>query len=142
EEALGPVAWEKLSAKQRIRMKMVFERAVGRILETWNAEEPEHVRILQTVMKANRAVITVLRGEELLRLKLRFRNGAWFITEHEILDDALAVFSDAFTGLQHPEMSRNRIYEKPIDRATQLVDKQISIQGEKPEWWLMKYRLL
>src|SRR5262245_47350911 len=142
EDLLGPAAWETLSARHRIAIRKAFERAVNGVWETWNLEEPEQVRIIQSEVKQGRATITVLRGNDLLRFKLASRNGAWYITEHEILDDALAEFSEAFAGVLDPESSRNRIYEAPLESASQLVDKQLWLQREKPEWWLMKYRLL
>ena len=57
---------------------------------------------LQSDIKADRASVTMLRGEALLRLTLAARDGAWFITEHEVVDDALPEFADALRGRSIP----------------------------------------
>lgn len=142
EESLGPDAAARLTAKQRAALKTAFDRAVAGIWETWNAGEPEPVRVLERDVKPDRAALTVLRGEELLRLRLASRNGAWFITEHEILDESLAEFADAFAGIVRPGTNRAPIYEAPIESAPRMADTLIAGQGEKPELLLMKYRLL
>jgi len=141
-ESLGPDAAAKLTAKQRAALKTAFDRVVAGIWETWNANEPELVRVLERNVDADRAALTVLRGEELLRIRLASRNGAWFITEHEILDEALAEFADAFTGVLRPGTNRAPVYEARTESAPRMADALIASQGEKPELLLMKYRLL
>ncbi|MGH9845725.1 MAG: tetratricopeptide repeat protein [Blastocatellia bacterium] len=142
EESLGPEVAARLTAKQRAALKAAFDRVVAGIWETWNADEPEPVRVLERDVKPDRAALTVLRGEDLLRLRLASRNGAWFITEHEILDEALAEFADAFAGVTRPGTSRAPIYEAPIESGPRMADALIAGQDEKPELLLMKYRLL
>jgi tetratricopeptide (TPR) repeat protein len=141
-EALGPDAGARLSPRQRAAMKAAFDRAVAGVWETWNGDEPEPVRVLLREAGAGRAVLTLLRGEDLLRIRLAARNGVWFIVEHELLDEALAEFADAFAGVLHPGENRAPVYEAPLESAPRLADQLISRLGEKPELLLMKYRLL
>jgi tetratricopeptide (TPR) repeat protein len=141
-ETLGPEAWEKLTPRQRSAIKPAFEKAVNGLWETWKADEPEPVRILRNETTPTRAVLTLLHGDELVRVTLASRDGAWFITEHELLDDALAEFRDALQAVLQPGAGRGQIYDAPLEEASRMIDRLIAAQGEKPELLLMKYRVL
>lgn len=141
-EALGPEGWEKLTPRQRAVMKPAFEKAVHGLWETWKADEPEPVRILRNETTPARAVLTLLHGDELVRITLVSRDGAWYITEHELMDDALPEFRDAIQAVVQPSAGRGAVYDAPLEQASQMVDKLIASQGEKPELLLMKYRML
>jgi len=142
EQSLGSAVWDKLDEKQRAAVIKAFEQTVREMWQTWRAEMPEPVRVLRNETKGNRRVLTLLRGEALLRLTLASRDGAWFIVEHEVVDDALAEFADALKGALRPETRRGRIYEIPIDAALKEIDRLISAEGEKPELLLLKARAL
>ena len=142
EQTLGNERWNKLDDKQRAAVIKAFERTVAGLWETWDAELPEPVRVLRDEAKGNQKVLTVLRGEALLRLTLAPRDGAWFITEHESLDDAYADFGDAINGALSPESKRGRVYEISLDGATKHLERIIAAEGEKPELLLLQSRIL
>lgn len=142
EQSLGAGRWEKLDEKQRAAVIKAFERTVRGLWDTWNAELPEPVRVMRNETKGNRSVLTVLRGDALLRLTLMQRDGAWFITEHEVVDDTLPEFADALGGALQPESRRGRIYEISFDGAIKHLDRLIAAEGEKPELLLLKARVL
>lgn len=142
EQTLGSEQWEKLDEKQRADVIKAFERTVNGMWDTWDPELAEPVRVLRREDKDNRIVLTILRGDALLRLTLVQRDGAWFITEHEIVDDALPEFSDALFGALQSERRRGRIYETSIETAMRHIDRLIAIEGEKPELLLLKARVL
>ena len=142
EQVLGADRWNKLDDKQRAGVVKAFERTVAGMWETWNSELPEPVRVLRNEAKGDQKVLTVLRGEGLFRLTLTTRDGAWYITEHESLDDAFQDFADAITGSIAPESRRGRIYEISLDGAMKHVERIIAAEGEKPELLLLKSRIL
>lgn len=142
KQTIGDAAWEKLDERQRAAVIEAFERTVKGMWETWKADLPEPVRVLRRELSADRAIVTVLRGEALLRLNLARRDGAWFITEHEIVDDALPEFADALAGALRPAARRGRIYEVSFDAALKHLDRLLSTEGEKPELLLLKARVM
>ncbi|MBS1790269.1 MAG: DUF4836 family protein [Acidobacteria bacterium] len=142
EQALGTDRWNQLDDHRRTAVIKAFERTVAGLWETWNDEEPEPIRILRNEAKGDQRVLTVLRGDDLLRLTLTARNGAWFITEHENLDDAFQDFADAINGALAPESRRGRIYEISLDGAMKHIERIIAAEGEKPELLLLKSRVL
>ncbi len=142
EQALGAEKWNKLDDKQRAAVIKAFERTVAGMWETWNEDLPEPVRVLRNEAKGSQRALTVLRGEALFRITLTPRDGAWFITEHESLDDANADFADALTGALSPESRRGRVYEVSLDGAMKHLDRIIAAEGEKPELLLLKSRIL
>ncbi|MGE0883675.1 MAG: transglutaminase domain-containing protein [Blastocatellales bacterium] len=141
EQTIGAERWEKLDEKQRAAVIKAFERTVNEMWETWDPDLAEPVRVLRREDNDNRAALTILRGDDLLRLTLAKRDGAWFITEHEIVDDALPEFSDALSGALQPEIRRGRIFETSIEAAMKHIDRLIAIEGEKPELLLLKVRV-
>ena len=142
EQALGAEQWSKLEDKQRAAVIKAFERTVAGMWETWNEDLPEPVRVIRNEAKGSQKVLTVLRGESLFRITLTPRDGAWFITEHESLDDAHADFADALTGALSPESRRGRVYEVSLDGAMRHLERIIAAEGEKPELLLLKSRIL
>jgi transglutaminase-like putative cysteine protease len=142
EHALGRNRWAGLDAKQRAAVISAFEKTVKGICEDWKAYSPAQPRVLQSDVKGDRASVTLLRGEDLLRLTLALRDGAWFITEHELMDDALAEFSDALLGALEPAGRRRRVYETSFEAAAKHLEKLIAREGEKPELLLLKARVL
>ena len=142
EQTLGADRWGKLDDKQRNAVIKAFERTVAGMWDTWNPEFDEPVRVIRNEMKSSQVVLTLLRGEVMLRLTLRQRDGAWFIVEHEIVDDALPEFADALNGALDPAARRGVIYETSLDAAMKHVERLIAAEGEKPELLLLKYRVL
>jgi transglutaminase-like putative cysteine protease/Flp pilus assembly protein TadD len=150
EQSLGPGGWANLDEKQRAAVVSAFEKTVKGMWETWDAENPLPPRILRSEIKvgpgadpgAGRASVTLLRGEALLRLTLASRDGAWFITEHEIVDDALTEFADAIQGALRPDGRRGVVFGTSIDVAAKHLEKLIASEGDKPELLLLKSRVL
>ncbi len=142
EQALGAGRWTTLDEKQRASVIAAFEKTVNEMWETWNAEIPAQVRVLQSETRNNRATVIAMRGEGLLRFTLASRDGAWFITEHEIVDDALPEFADALGGALQPGSRRGLIFETAIESAARHIEKLIAQEGEKPELLLLKARVL
>ncbi len=142
EESLGAGRWAELDEKQRTAVINAFEKTVNEMWETWNPEVPLTPRVLQSAIKNNRATIIVLRGEALLRFTLAARDGAWFITEHEVVDDALPEFADALRGALQPEGRRGIVFETSIEAAARHIDRLIAREGEKAELLLLKARVL
>jgi len=144
-ETLGADRWSKLEDKQRAAVIKAFERAVSGLWETWSDEQAEPVRIIRNEGRnegrGRARVVTLLRGEALLRLTLVQRDGAWFIVEHEIVDDALPEFADALNGALRPAARRGRIYEVSFDAALAHLNRLIAMEGEKPDLLLLKARV-
>src|SRR5262245_251217 len=142
EQALGRDRWAGLDEKQRAAVITAFEKTVNEMWETWDAETPLPLRVLQSDIKPGSASFTLLRGDVLLRLALVSRDGAWFITEHEIVDDALPEFADALQGALQPAARRGLVFETSIETAAKHIEKMIAREGEKPELLLLKSRVL
>ncbi|MBO0724230.1 MAG: HEAT repeat domain-containing protein [Blastocatellia bacterium] len=142
EQALTPDVWANLNEKQRAAVISAFEKTVKGMWETWDVENQLPPRILRSDINVGRASVTLLRGEALLRLTLASRDGAWFITEHEIVDDALPEFADALQGALQPDGRRGLIFGTSIDEAAKHIEKLIAREGEKPELLLLKSRVL
>ncbi|HEY6400686.1 MAG TPA: transglutaminase domain-containing protein, partial [Blastocatellia bacterium] len=150
EQSLGPGGWANLDERQRAAVVSAFEKTVKGMWETWDAENPLPPRVLRSEIKvapgadpgAGRASVTLLRGEALLRLTLASRDGAWFITEHEIVDDALPEFADAIQGALRPDGRRGMVFGTSIDEAAKHLEKLIAREGDKPELLLLKSRVL
>src|SRR5262249_51722704 len=143
EQALGQGRqWSELDEKQRAAVINAFEKTVNEMWETWKADPPLQPRVLRSEIKAGRASITVLRGEALLRFNLVARDGAWFITEHEIVDDALPEFADAIQGALQPTARRGLVFEYSIENAANHIEQMIAKEGGKPELLLLKSRVL
>ncbi|HEU0178081.1 MAG TPA: tetratricopeptide repeat protein, partial [Blastocatellia bacterium] len=142
EQALTPNGWANLNEKQRAAVISAFEKTVKGMWETWDAETPLQTRVLLSDINGARASVTLLRGETLLRLTLASRDGAWFITEHEIVDDALPEFVDALQGALEPDGRRGLVFGTSVDEAAKHIEKLIAREGGKPELLLLKSRVL
>ncbi len=142
ENALGAGAWAKLDQKQRGEVGKAFEHMVNEVLEEWNPETVEQVRILQSEVRSQSAGMIVMRDLDLIRLTLAARHGSWFIVEHEVVDDALPEFADALEDALHPLTGRGRAYDLSVDEAFKYIDNLIAARGERPELMLLKYRVL
>ncbi len=142
ENGLGTDQWAKLDEKRKAVVSKAFENTVNEIFEEWGPENNGQVRVLKSEIKGNRATITVLRELDLIRLSLRSREGAWFITEHELVDESLPEFADAIEGALNPGIGRGQAYDMPTESALKYVDKLIAKQGESPHLLLLKYRVL
>ena len=142
EYALGPDRWKKLEDKQRAAVIQAFEQTVRGLWETWDVQQAELVRIVRNKAKGSGRVVTLLRGETMLRLTAAQRDGAWFIVEHEIVDDAMPEFADAINGALRPDARRGRVYEIAFDAALAHLDRLIAAEGEKPELLLLKAHVL
>jgi transglutaminase-like putative cysteine protease/tetratricopeptide (TPR) repeat protein len=142
EQSIGAAAWAGLDEKQRAAAINAFEKTVSGMWETWDDEAPAQVRVLTREIDKDRAVFTVLRGEALLRLTLRQRQGAWFITEHEIVDDALPEFADATREALNPGRGRGIVFEMPIDKAEKYINGLLAGEGDRPDLLLLKSRVI
>jgi tetratricopeptide (TPR) repeat protein len=140
--AMGADAWGKLDEKQRTAVAKAFEIKVNEVLEEWDPENITKVRVLRSRVKDDQATVMVLRDLELIRFSLMSRGGVWFVTEHEVVDDALPEFSDAIQGALQPGAGRGRAYELPTESALKYLDGLIAKEGESPQLLLLKYRVL
>lgn len=140
--AVGADAWSKFDEKQRATVARAFETKVNEILEEWDPEEITKVRVLKSKVKDDRATVMVLRDLEMIRFSLAARGGFWFVTEHEVVDDALPEISDAIRGALKPGSGRGQAYDLPTESALKYLDDLIVRQGESPELLLLKYRVL
>ncbi len=142
EQALGAGRWAALDERRRAAVISAFEKTVDAMWETWDHETPLPIRVLRSDVNGDRASVTLLRGDVLLRLSLSGRDGAWFITEHEIVDDALPEFADALQGALDPDGRRGLVFETSIEKAAKHLEKLIAREGERPELLLLKARAL
>jgi tetratricopeptide (TPR) repeat protein len=140
--ALGADAWVKFDEKQRAVVAKAFEIKVNEVLEEWDPEEITKVRVLRSRVKDTQATVLVLRDLEMIRFSLASRGGVWFVTEHEVVDDALPEISDAIRGALQPGTGRGQAYDLPTESALKYIDDLIAKQGESPELLLLKYRVL
>jgi tetratricopeptide (TPR) repeat protein len=142
EQALGPGAWEKLNDHQRSVVKSAFEKTVKEVLDEWDPADSGQIRVVKSEIDGRVASVTVLRELDLRRMRLASRAGAWFITEHEVVDDALPEFADAIQDALHPGSGRGQVYQMSDESAQKYLDNLIARKGESPELLLLKYRVL
>src|SRR5262245_7792847 len=142
EQALGPGAWEKLNDHQRAVVKAAYDQTVKEVLDEWDPGDSGQIRVLKSEIDGRLASVTVLRELDMRRMRLASRSGAWFITEHEVVDDALPEFADAIQGALHPGTSRGHVYGMSDENARKYLDNLIARKGESPELLLLKYRVL
>jgi tetratricopeptide (TPR) repeat protein len=142
EQSLGPGAWEKLNENQRAAVKTAYDKTVKEVLDEWDPEDSGQIRVLKSEIDDRLASVTVLRELDMRRIRLALRSGAWFITEHEVVDDALPEFADAIQGALNPGTGRGQVYGMPDESAQKYLDNLIARKGESPELLLLKYRVL
>ncbi|HKX32532.1 MAG TPA: hypothetical protein VJ302_32900 [Blastocatellia bacterium] len=141
EQALSPEGWSKLDEKQRAAVSTAYDDRVAEIMKDWDPQTIKQVRILKSETLGDKVTMMVLRDLDLIRFTLVLRDGAWFIAEHEIFDDALPEFADAIHAVLQPGTGRGIAYEMPDEAAQQYVDNLIATQGESSSLLLLKYRL-
>jgi tetratricopeptide (TPR) repeat protein len=142
EQTLGAGAWETLNEKQRASVNAAFDETVKEVLKEWNPETDGHIRVLKSEIRGDKATITVLRELDLIRFSLRSRGRYWYITEHELVDDALPEFADAIQEALQPGTCRGQVYDMPADTALKYIEQLITTQGESAQLLLLKYRVL
>ncbi len=142
EQTLGAGTWETLNEKQRASVNAAFGKTVKEVLKEWNPEIDGHIRVLKSEIRGDKATITVLRELDLIRFSLRSRARVWYITEHELVDDALPEFADAIQEALQPGTCRGLVYDMPTDSALKHIEQLIATQGESAQLLLLKYRVL
>lgn len=154
EAALGAGAWEKLTDRQRSAAISAFERTARDVANPYaglvtipEQEDDEELtafapRIVHREVKGQHATILALRNDELLRFTLQAREGAWFITEVEDVDEALPQLGEALREALNPGHSRAKLDNAETASALKQLDGLIVARGETPELLLHKARLL
>jgi tetratricopeptide (TPR) repeat protein len=142
EQALGQGAWSQLDEKQRAALTKAYDNRVTEILKEWDPQTLKQVRVLKSEYLGDQVSVMVLRDLEMIKFTLVMREGAWFIAEHEIFDDALPEFADTIRSVLQPGSGRGVAYEMADEAAQAYVDNLIATQGETAQLLLLKYRLL
>ncbi|HEX8772895.1 MAG TPA: transglutaminase domain-containing protein [Pyrinomonadaceae bacterium] len=140
EQALGPDVFHKLDAKQSAAVIQAFERAVSEEVNGWSWAG--QIRVLSSEIKDKRARLLVLRDDDLLRVDLAERDGAWFITEVEDTDYAIPTLADALRGALHPGTSRLQTLSFKPERALKQLAQLATAEGESAQLLLMKAQAL
>jgi transglutaminase-like putative cysteine protease/Flp pilus assembly protein TadD len=136
EQALGSDVFRKLDAKQSAAVIHAFERAVSSEVNDW--AWTGQIRILSSEIKDKRARLLVMRDDDLLRIDLAERDGAWFITEVEDTDYTIPIFADALRAALHPGTSRLQTLSFKPERAVKQLDQLAATEGESAPLLLMK----
>jgi transglutaminase-like putative cysteine protease/tetratricopeptide (TPR) repeat protein len=135
-QALGPEVFHKLDGKQSAAVIQAFERTVSSEADGW--WWAGQIRVLSSEVKDKSARLLVLRGDDLLRVDLSARDGAWFITEIEDTDYAVPMFADALGAALHPGTSRLQTLSFKPERAIKQLAQIASAEGESPQLLLLK----
>lgn len=138
DATLGRSAWEALPAGKRSAAILAIEKLSREISTTEEASEAPSPRILRSEIKRDRAVLTALIEESMVRFHLVQRDGSWFIVEYEDVDHALLRFADAVRGALTPERARSPLLELADEDAERRIDQLIAAEGETPELLLLK----
>ena len=141
EHVLGRERWAGLDEKQRALVISAFEKTTKKVCQEWEGYD-SRPHVLQSEVNPESATLRLLVDDNLLRVTLARRDGAWFITEHENSADSLAEFADALEGALHPANRRGYVYETSFEKAVEHLEKLIAREGEKPELFLIKSRVL
>lgn len=136
EQALGSDVFRKLDAKQSAAVIQAFERAVSKVVDDW--QWAGQIRVLSSEIKEKSARLLVLRGDDLLRIDMARRDGAWFITEIEDTDYTIPTFADALRGALHPGTSRLQTLSFKPERALKQLAQLAATEGERAELLLLK----
>ena len=142
EQALGAELLRQLDDKQRAAIIQAFDRAVSQELENWELQWMGASRILSSEVKENRATILALRGDDLLRISLAARDGAWYITDIEDLDYGVPVIKDALRAAPQEVVSRLQVLSFSSERALKQVDQWIAAEGESERLLFLKALVL
>ncbi len=144
-QALGAGAFAKLEEKQRNTVIRAFDRAVDAISETGALGWGDKPGILSSEVKANRATILAVFGDQLLKLSLAARDGAWYVTEIEDADDGERTFADPLQNALDPAMNLVQIrslQQTNPDRALKQLEMLIVAKGETLSLLLLKAKIL
>lgn len=145
EQALGSGAVATLSDKQRAAVISAFDRTVEALAEDWFLFWGGRPGILSSEIKGNRATILTVTGGQLLRLSLAAREGAWYVTEIEDVDDEKRTFAEALQYSLNPAASlvqiRERQYSNP-ERALKQLEELAAANGENASLLLLKADIL
>ena len=142
DSALGAGALAKLSEKQRAAVINAFDRMTGTVTSEWVNDWADNPRILSRETSQDRATILTLFGQGLLRFTLAARNGAWYITEIENVDEATHILGDPLRGTLNPEADRARLENMTYSEALPQLEQMIKKEGESAPLLLLKSRLL
>jgi tetratricopeptide (TPR) repeat protein len=142
EQALGAGQWAKLNEQQRTSVISAFDRLVAEQLKTWGPEWGSNVRVLTSEVKEGRATVLLLRGTDLMRLTLAARDGAWYLTEIEDLDNQIPIFSQVLRGALQPSANRWQLFSLTPERALKKLDQLIATEGESASLLLIKAQVL
>ena len=143
DAAIGRSAWDALDARKRALAVAAVERAIRRLSPAEQPEDPDEIsgpaiHVLRSENRGDRALLTALVADSLVRFHLAQRDGAWFIVEYEDLDQALPRFADALRGALTPERARGPLYDAGDEKAEARVDRLLAAEGESPELFLLK----
>jgi tetratricopeptide (TPR) repeat protein len=128
--------FRKLDARQSAAVIRAFERAVSSEVVDWSWAG--QIRVLSSEIKDSQARLLVMRGDDLLRVDLAARDGAWFITEIEDTDYSIPTFADALRGALRPGTSRFQTLSFEPERAIKMLAQLAASEGESPQLLLLK----
>ncbi len=141
ERALGPGAFAQLNVKQRTAVIKAFDRLVAELAASSLVLRDKNP-VLQSEVQGDRATVTTLHAFNLWRFHLAAREGAWYITEIEDLDEALPLFADALRNAARGTHALAKLREQAADKALKRLDERLATEGESPQLLLLKARIL
>jgi Flp pilus assembly protein TadD len=145
EQALGADVFAKLNDKQRAGVINAFDRATAELIEEWAFDWADDPSILASEIKDTRARLLTVFGDGLLRFHLAARDGAWYVTEIENVDEATQLIGDALRDALSTDFSPTRIRRMQYTqnaRALEQLEKLIAAKGESPSLLLLRAGLL
>ena len=145
EEALGAGSFARLNEKQRETVINAFDRTVEQMTEDWLFMMGGNPTILSSEVKNNRATILAVFGDQLLKLSLAAREGAWYVTELEDVDDGTHAFAEPLQQALNPALNLAQIRtmkQTNPDRALKQLDSYIAAKGESAPLLLLKADIL
>ncbi len=145
DRALGAGAFAKLDDKQRAAVINAFERVTAELINDWTENWADQPSILSSEVSASHATLLTVFGNGLLRFQLAARDGAWYITEVENLDEASQLLAEpirgaASTAAPLANVRRNQ-FAQP-ERALKQLDQLIKAEGESAPLLLLKAQTL
>src|SRR5581483_5137723 len=145
ERALGAESFAKLDDRQRAAVINAFDRAASELIEDWAENWADNPSILSSEVKDNHATLLAVFGNGLLRFHLASRDGAWYITEVENLDEASEILAEPLRVVTSPAANIagiRRIQFAQSDRALKQLDQLIAARGESAPLLLVKAQTL
>lgn len=144
EEALGPGQLARLSSAQQSALSRSFKQRVAEELNAWCCYV--HGPILQQQGDSERTSLLVLRGYELVRVRMVARAAAWFVVEVEDLDRDIPLLADALQDALKPGTGRATLLKIPEQvphaQALKRVEALLAAQGGRPALLLLKALLV